>query len=113
MGILWFFLTIIIGVVVGIIIGWYSHRKLQMKKMRQMEDDVNNWKRIQTANQYGIPLKATITRVIPTDGTEPETTEIEITAIRKFAGTTKRYRFKDTFIVNNDSHARFQIPCEG
>jgi hypothetical protein len=113
MDVLGFFLAAIIGVVAGIILGWYGRWKFQKKKMDQMEDDVNNWKRIQTANQHGIPLRAVITQVTSKAGTEPETTMIEIIAARKMSGRNKLYHFRDTFIVNNNSHAWFQIPDQG
>ena len=79
-----------------------------------MENDVNNWKRIQTANRYGMRIKAEVKQVrLPSRRTEPGATNIQIFASKQIAGMYKPLTFKGTFIVDDNSQARFHIPDQG
>ena len=107
------FIGIIIGVVGYIGIRFLLGQKSLSKKRRRTERIVKDWERIQRANKYGIRIKPKIAYVNLTDGTQPETIDVEITATWQVAGIRQPIPFTDTFIVNNNSQARYNIPSRG
>jgi len=103
----------IVAIVCSISLGFLLGRKSLSKKMRKMEKIVQKWERTKIAIQYGTRIRARITEVKHTPGIQPGTTNITIIGQRQVVGMSKPFRFRETFVIDNNSQARYHIPIEG